>query len=103
MKIQGRQAAAPQGRRFSTTEEVDFVVIGSGPAGGSVARELTRLGHNVVLLEQGKQYTAADFQHDEFSVVFNNQYCNTPPAHTQTWRKTAKDKAEPRHGLLYAT
>jgi choline dehydrogenase-like flavoprotein len=103
MTIQGRQAAAPQGRRFSTTEEVDFVVIGSGPAGGSVARELTRLGHNVVLLEQGKQYVRSDFQHDEFGVVFNNQYCNTPPTHTQTWRKTANDKAEPRHGLLYAT
>ena len=102
--IQGRQAApTQQGRRFDTNEEVDFVVIGSGPAGGSVARELTRLGHNVVLLEQGKQYTRADFHHDELSVVFNNHYCNTPPAHTQTWRKTSQDKAEPRHGLLYAT
>ncbi len=101
--IQGRQGAqGAQGRTFATTDEVDFVVVGSGPAGGSVARELTRLGHSVVLLEQGKQYTRADFHHDELATIINNQYANTPPAHMQTWRKTPKDKAEPRHGLLYA-
>src|SRR5688572_12063496 len=97
MTLQGAQ-----GRRFATTDAVDFVVIGSGPAGGSVARELTRLGHDVVLLEQGKPYTRADFHHDELGTVLNNQYANTPPAHIQTWRKTPDAKAEPRHGLLYA-
>src|SRR5262245_47716717 len=91
-----------QGRRFDSNDAVDFVVVGSGPAGGSVARELTRMGHNVVLLEQGKQYTRADFQHDELGAVINNEYCNIPPAHIQTWRKSAKEKAEPRLGLAYA-
>jgi len=100
--LQGRGQAAPA-RRFTPDEAVDFVVIGSGTAGGSVARELTRLGHNVVLLEQGKQYTRADFHHDEFATVFNNGYCNTPPSHIQTWRKTPNEKAEPRHYLVYAT
>ncbi len=92
-----------QGRRFSTNEPVDFVVVGSGTAGGSVARELTRLGHDVVLIEQGKAYTRADFQHDELGVIINNQYCNTAPTHVQTWRKNPGDKAEQRHFLLYAT
>lgn len=100
--LQGRGQAAPA-RRFTPDEAVDFVVIGSGTAGGSVARELTRLGHNVVLLEQGKQYTRADFHHDELATVFNNGYCNTPPSHIQTWRKTPNEKAEPRHYLVYAT
>ena len=98
--LQGRQGAA---RRFEPNDAVDFVVVGSGPAGGSVARELTRLGHNVVLLEQGKSYTRADVRHDELSVIINNQYCNTPPTHIQTWRKTPKDKAELRPYLTYAT
>ena len=92
-----------QGRRYDTNQAVDFVVVGSGPAGGSVARELTRLGHSVVLIEQGKFYSRADFKHDEFGAIFNNEYCNTPPSHIQTWRKTPNDKAEPRHYLLYAT
>ena len=104
--ILGRQGAlgaqGAQGRTFATTDAVDFVVVGSGPGGGSVARELTRLGHNVVLLEQGKNYTRADFHHDEWQVVFNSEFTNGPPKHVQTWRKTAKDKAEQRHGLLYA-
>jgi len=91
-----------QGRRFDTNDAVDFVVVGSGPAGGSVARELTRLGHNVVLLEQGKSLTQADFQHDELATIFNNQYCNIPPDHIQTWRKSPRDKAETRHYLIYA-
>jgi NADPH-dependent 2,4-dienoyl-CoA reductase/sulfur reductase-like enzyme len=46
MTLQGAQGA--QGRRYNTNEAVDFVVVGSGAAGGSVARELTRLGHSVV-------------------------------------------------------
>jgi choline dehydrogenase-like flavoprotein len=101
MTLQGAQGA--QGRRYNTNEAVDFVVVGSGAAGGSVARELTRLGHSVVLIEQGKFYSRADFKHDEFGVIINNDYCNTPPSHIQTWRKTPNDKAEQRHFLLYAT
>jgi choline dehydrogenase-like flavoprotein len=96
------QTAQGQGRRFDPNDAVDFVVVGSGTAGGSVARELTRLGHDVVLIEQGKSYTRADFQHDELGTVINNGYANTPPTHIQTWRKTPEAKATPRHFLLYA-
>lgn len=100
--IQGRQGQGTPQRRFNPNDAVDFVVVGSGPAGGSVARELSRLGHTVVLLEQGRQYTRADFKHDELGMIFQNQHCNMPPAHVQTWRKTPNDKAEPRLFLMYA-
>lgn len=101
--VQGRAAAqgAPR-RQYATTEAVDFVVVGSGAAGGSVARELTRLGHSVVLLEQGKAYTRGDFHHDELEIVLNNKYANLPPAHVQTYRKVPDARAERRHYLLYA-
>ncbi len=101
--IDSRQAGQGNQRRYRPDEAVDFVVVGSGAAGGSVARELTRLGHSVVLLEQGRQYNRADFKHDELSTVFNNEHCNTPPAHIQTWRKNPDEKAEQRYFLQYAT
>ena len=53
------------GRRYAARDEVDFVVIGSGPAGGSVARELSRRGFDVVLLEQGRWYQRTDFTHEQ--------------------------------------
>lgn len=90
------------GRRYATSDPVDFVVIGSGAAGGSVARELTRLGHSVVVLEQGRWYTRADFQHDELGVIFNGKYLNTSQGHVQTYRKTPDEKATRRPYLQYA-
>lgn len=48
--------------------EVDFVVIGSGSAGGILAKELSTAGHSVVVLEQGPYRKAGDFTHDELSV-----------------------------------
>ena len=98
--MSGQQGAAS--RRFATTDPVDFVVIGSGPAGGSVARELSRLGHNVLVLEQGRAYERGEFHHDELDVFFNNMYLNNPPDHVQTYRKTPDEKAKPQPYLIYA-
>lgn len=81
---------------------MDFVVIGSGPAGGSVARELSRRGYDVVVLEQGSWYTRGDHLHDELEVYFNGRYLNNPPEHVQTYRKTPGETAERRAYLLYA-
>ena len=38
---------------FDTRKEVDFVIIGSGAAGGVMAKELSMAGFDVVVLEQG--------------------------------------------------
>ncbi len=51
--------------RFPTREPVDFVIVGSGAAGGVLARELSQAGFDVVVLEQGPYRTAVDFGHDE--------------------------------------
>lgn len=45
-------------------EEVDVVVVGSGPAGAVVARELTELGKRVALIEEGPPFVPADFELD---------------------------------------
>ena len=39
--------------RFQPVDEVDFVVVGAGAAGGAIAWELARAGMRVVVLEQG--------------------------------------------------
>ena len=41
-------------RRFRPAERVDFAIVGSGAAGGVMARELSRSGFSVVLFEQGR-------------------------------------------------
>jgi choline dehydrogenase-like flavoprotein len=45
-------------------EEADVVVVGSGPCGAVVARELACRGRRVVLLEEGPPFTPADFEWD---------------------------------------
>ncbi len=45
-------------------EETDVVVVGSGPGGAVVAKELACAGHDVLLLEEGPPYTPDDFVQD---------------------------------------
>ncbi|MDJ0940077.1 MAG: GMC family oxidoreductase [Woeseiaceae bacterium] len=54
---------------FDTRKAVDFVIVGSGSAGGILAKELSTAGFDVVVLEQGPYRRPADFSHDEYSVV----------------------------------
>ena len=54
---------------FDTREPVDFAIIGSGAAGGILAKELSTAGFDVVVFEQGPYRKAEDFDHDEYAVI----------------------------------
>ena len=85
--------------RYKTTDEVDFLIIGSGAAGGVLAKELSTNGFRVVVLEQGPYLTEADFTHNEVEVVTRNQLTNHPELQPTTFRKTPQEKAK-RHRAL---
>lgn len=80
---------------FSTREEVDFVIIGSGAAGGILAKELSTAGFKTVVLEQGKYRTQADFTHDEIDVMLNGSFGDGGPSVSgQTFRHDESEEAE---------
>src|SRR5262245_52166420 len=89
---------------FSPADEVDFVVIGAGAAGGVVARELSQAGFRVVVLEQGPWLTSADFKHDEMWVnYFNgltNDYATSPNTLRQNENEVAKVSAAVKYGRV---
>jgi len=64
--------------RYKTSDEVDFVIIGSGAAGGILAKELSTNGFRVVVLEQGPYLTEADFTHNEIEVLALDKLTNHP-------------------------
>ncbi len=73
-------------RRYRDSETVDFVVVGSGAAGGVIARELAVAGFSVVVLEQGPRLTPTDFEHDELKYWFRAGITNDPARSPQTFR-----------------
>jgi len=64
--LQSRSGA----RRWRDQDRVDFVIVGSGAAGGVLARELALGGFGVVVLEQGPRLGTEDFEHDELKYWF---------------------------------
>ena len=79
---------------FDTREEVDFAIIGSGSAGGILAKELSTAGFSVVVLEQGPYRKAADFTHDELSVVMRSElHGGGNDVHGQTFRHYENETA----------
>lgn len=93
--------AAPKTPRFSPKDAVDFVVVGSGSAGGVVARELSRAGFQVLVLEQGPRLGPNDFSHDELLVNDEHLLTNKPELASQTYRRTANDKAKVTNPIQY--
>lgn len=75
---------------------VDFVIVGSGAAGGVIARELSRAGNSVVVLEQGPWRKPEDFTHDEWSVMFKQDFSGRDVADAQTFRHREDETAMPR-------
>jgi choline dehydrogenase-like flavoprotein len=59
---------------FALDEPVDFVIVGSGSAGGILAKELSTNGFKVVVLEQGPYRRPTDFTHDELSILEFDEY-----------------------------
>jgi len=87
--------------RFRPSDVVDFVIVGSGAAGGILAKELSTAGFSVVVLEQGPRLTEADFGHDEFATFIQGRYANSMATQPQTFRATAREKAQKTWALVY--
>jgi choline dehydrogenase-like flavoprotein len=81
-------------RTFRDSDLVDFVIVGSGAAGGVIARELARAGLSIVVLEQGKRYYPADFEHDELKYWFIGGIATDPVRNPQTFRRSATEQAQ---------
>jgi choline dehydrogenase-like flavoprotein len=92
-------------RAYKTGEAVDFVVVGSGAAGGVMARELSRSGFSVVVLEQGPRLGPGDFEHDEFKYAHLSGITNDPHSSPQTFRDDPNVQARrpvTGNSLIYA-
>jgi choline dehydrogenase-like flavoprotein len=92
-------------RVFKPGETVDFVIVGSGAAGGIMARELGGAGFTVIVMEQGPRLSAADFEHDELKYQHLNGIVNDPAISPQSFRRDAGQQAVPavgRNVLVYA-
>ena len=88
-------------RQFTPTDEVDFVVIGSGAAGGIMAKQLSVAGFSVVVLEQGgwgKFGHEHDYTKDELlnrNPAPEDRLMSDPRGRQpNTFRRTANEVAE---------
>lgn len=79
---------------YRESEATDVVIVGSGAAGGVIARELARAGLSVVLLEQGPRFSLADFKHDELKDWYLGGLTNDAVRNPQTFRNDPAKKAE---------
>ncbi len=88
-------------KSFSPQEQVDFVVIGSGAAGGIMAKQLATAGFSVVVLEQGgwgkygheQDYTKDELQND--NPAPSDRLMSDPVRQPNTFRRTARDQTGP--------
>ena len=84
--------------KYQPSDVVDFVIVGSGAAGGVVAKQLATRGYSVVVLEAGPRMAPSDFKHDEFSYWMNGDLAPKTPV---TWRRTPKDTAQVGQGGIF--
>jgi choline dehydrogenase-like flavoprotein len=78
--------------KYPPSAVVDFVIVGSGAAGGVLAKELSVAGFAVVVLEKGPRLRPEQFAHDEYRYLFQNEIGFKTPV---TWREHAKQVATP--------
>ena len=87
--------------RYKTTDLVDFVIVGSGAAGGVLAKELSSTGFRVVVLEQGPRLEPGDFEHDEYWAFNLNALTNNWREQPNTFRKSENEKAQTKPAVWY--
>ena len=80
-------------KQFKPSEEVDFLIIGAGAAGGVMAKELSSAGFTVVVLEQGPYLREKDFEHDEMKYTRLDAMTNNLKHQPQTLRSSAAEPA----------
>ena len=81
--------------RYPTSEEVDFVIVGSGAAGGVLAKELSTNGFSVVVMEQGPYLRPFQFRHDEMETYLGDGLAGRIADHPHSWRQTPDQEAQP--------
>ncbi len=79
---------------YRLSQLVDFAIVGSGAAGGVLARELSQAGFSVVVFEQGPRLTLADFEHDELKHWFNAGMTNDAVKNPQMFRDDRSKRGE---------
>lgn len=87
--------------KYAPSTEVDFLVIGSGAAGGVMAKELSVAGFSVVVLEQGPWGDYGheqDYNKDELKNRYpdpGDTLMSDPKTQRNTFRRNASEKAVP--------
>jgi choline dehydrogenase-like flavoprotein len=87
--------------KYRPSDEVDFVIVGSGAAGGILAKELSSNGFRVVVLEQGPRLSESDFTHDEIKVFNEDLLTNHPELQPNTYRETPDQTAKRQRSVFY--
>jgi choline dehydrogenase-like flavoprotein len=87
--------------KFKTTDAVDFLIVGSGSAGGVLAKELSSNGFRVVVLEQGPRIDPGQFEHDEYWAFNLNALSNNLIRQPTTFRESENETAKIRPIIWY--
>ena len=86
-------------KKYNPSEEVDFVIVGSGAAGGVMAKQLATAGFSVVVMEQGAWGAYGheqDYNKDELINRFpteDDRLISDPKTQRNTFRRNANEKA----------
>src|SRR5215510_6421075 len=87
--------------KFDATTEIDFALVGTGAAGGIIAKELSAAGFRVIALEQGPYLKEKDFEHDELKYVRQWAVSNNYKRQPNTFRSAEKEKAKLQPAFIY--
>src|SRR6202163_807877 len=87
--------------KYKASDKVDFVLVGSGAAGGILAKELSTNGFRVVVLEQGPYLTESDLVHRETQSIGEDLLTNKAKLQPTSFRKPPSEKAKPQRAVVY--